>query len=148
MAFDNTHSREVVEPGNIWGGRLSPDGKWLAYYVLSSGTFEVYVSPYPDGRTRWQVAEGTDPSWAPGGGGELYYRSGPRLLAARLNTTAGVKVLSVRVVADPFLPPLYDDYDIHRDGRTLIMVRPVNPALGREVTVVLGWFDELPAPDR
>ncbi len=147
MAFDNTHSRAIVEPGSIWGGRLSRDGSWLAYYGLNSGTFEVYVRPYRDGPTRWLVAEGTDPSWAPDGG-ELYYRSGPRLLAARLNTTAGVKVLSVRVVADPFLPPLYDDYDIHRDGRTLIMVRPVNPALGREVTVVLGWFDELPAPDR
>ena len=28
-------SHEVVGPGNNWGGRLSPDGRWLAYYDLN-----------------------------------------------------------------------------------------------------------------
>ena len=147
MAHSNTQSRTVVEAGSIWGGRLSRDGSWLAYYVLNSGTFEVYVTPFPDGGTRWLIADGTDPSWAPDGS-ELYYRSGPRLMAARLDKASGVKVLARRIVIDPFLPPLYDDYDIHRDGRTLVLVRPVNPAQGREVVTVLGWFNELRAPDR
>ena len=49
---------------------------------------------------------------------------------------------------DPFLPPLYDDYDIHRDGRTLVMVRPANQTQGREVTMVLGWFNEFGRADR
>ena len=118
MAYSNGSSRTVVGPGNNRGGRLSRDGKWLAYYVLNSGTFEVYVTPFPGGGSRWLIAEGTDPSWAPDGN-ELYYRSGPRLLAARLDKTAGVKVMGRRLVLDSFLPPLYDDYDIRRDGRTL-----------------------------
>ena len=137
--------RTVVEPGPTWGGRLSGDGSWLAYYLLNSGTFEVYVTPFPEGRTRWLIAEGTDPAWAPDGN-ELYYRSGPRLVAARLDKTAGVKVLTSRIVIDPFLPPLYDDYDIHRDGRTLVLVRPVNQTHGHEVTTVLGWFNDLGEP--
>ena len=69
------------------------------------------------------IVEGTDPSWAPDGN-EIYYRSGPRLMAVRVDKTAGVKVLASRIVIDPFLPPLYDDYDIHPDGRTLALVRP------------------------
>lgn len=142
MAHRNGQSQAVVGPASVWGGRLSRDGKWLAYYTLDSGVFEVYVTPYPEADRRWLIAEGTDPSWAPDGG-ELYYRSGPRLMAARLVKTGGVKVLASRVVVDPFLPPLYDDYDIHRDGRTLVFVRPANRTQGREVTMVLGWFGEL-----
>jgi hypothetical protein len=72
---------------------------------------------------------------------EIYYRRGPRLMATRVDKTAGVKVLTSRVVIDPFLPPLYDD-DVHSDGRTLVMVRPVNETQGREVRMVIDWFNE------
>ena len=146
MAYSNTQSRTVVGPGSTWGGRLSRDGKWLAYYVLNSGTFEVYVTPFPEGGSRWLIAEGTDPSWGPDGN-EIYYRSGPRLIAARVDKTAGVKVSASRIVIDPFLPPLYDDYDIHRDGRTVVVVRPANKTQGREVTMVLDWFAEFRRAD-
>jgi len=146
-AHSHTQSRTVVGPGNTWGGRLSRDGKWLAYYLLDSGTFEVYVTPFPESGGRWLIAEGTDPAWGPDGN-EIYYRSGPRLMAARIDKTAGVKVVATRVVIDPFLPPLYDDYDIHPDGRSLVTVRPANRTQGREVTIVFGWFDEFRRPDQ
>jgi hypothetical protein len=102
----------------------------------------VCVAPFPGGGGRWSIAEGTDPAWAPDGH-EVYYRSGDRLMAARVDTSIGVRVLSRRVVVEPFLPPLYDDYDIHPDGRTVAIVRPVDDAVGREVTMVLNWFPEL-----
>jgi Tol biopolymer transport system component len=147
MAHSDTTSRTVVGPGSTWGGRLSRDGKWLAYYLLNAGTFEIYVTPFPEQGSRRLITEGTDPSWSPDGN-EIYYRNGPRLMAARLDKTAGVKVSASRIVIDPFLPPLYDDYDVHRDGRTLVVVRPVNKTQGREVTMVLDWFSELPRADR
>ena len=112
----------------------------------SSGTFEVYVTPYPEGGARWLIGEGTDPSWAPDGR-ELYYRSGPRLLAAHLEKSARIDVLTRRIVVDPFLPPLYDDYDIHPDGGPLVIVHPVNRAQGREVMTVVGWSNEVGASD-
>ena len=34
------------------------------------------------------------------------------------------------MVIEPFTPPLYDDYDIHPDGKTLALVRPVGEAEG------------------
>jgi hypothetical protein len=40
-------------------------------------------------------------------------------------------------------PPLYDDYDIHPDGKTLALVRPAGDARGREITLVLNWLTEL-----
>ena len=140
MAYSNTQSRAVVGPGSTWGGRLSRDGKWLAYYVLNSGTFEVYAMPFPEAGTPRLIAEGTDPSWGPDGN-EIYYRRGTRLMAARVDKAAGVKVLASRVAIDPFLPPLYDDYDVRSDG-TLVMVRPVSDTQGREVRMVFDWFNQ------
>ena len=139
LAIENGKSRRVVGPGDTWGGRLSRDGRWLAYYLRDSGDFEVYVSPFPDSGTRSLIAEGTDPAWSPDGS-EIYYRSGTRLMAARIDTSAGVRVLSQRLVIEPFTPPLYDDYDIHRDGRTLALVRPADDARGRGITLVLDWL--------
>jgi Tol biopolymer transport system component len=138
LAFTNNESRRLVGPGRTWGGRLSPDGRWLAYYAQDSGYFEIYATSFPDTRSRVLVAEGTDPSWSPTGS-EIYYRSGSRLMAARVDTSAGVRVLSRRVVFQPFLPPLYDDYDIHPDGRTLALVRPAGELRGREIQMLLHW---------
>lgn len=144
MALTDGKSRYIVEPGDVWGGRLSPDGRWLAYYSRESGRFEVYVIPYPEGETRWLIAEdgARDPSWSPDGS-EIYYRSGNRLMAAKIDTMSGIRVMSRRIVVEPFLPPLYDDYDIHPDGRTLVLVRSAGNREVRDVNMVLNWFTEL-----
>jgi Tol biopolymer transport system component len=138
LATGKGEPRLVAGPGETWGGRLSPDGRLLAYYLSDSGNHEIYVSPFPDSGTRWLIAEGTDPSWSPDGS-EIYYRSGTRLMAERIDTTSGVRVLSRRLVIEPFTPPLFDDYDIHPDGKTLVLVRPAGDARGREITLVLNW---------
>jgi serine/threonine protein kinase/Tol biopolymer transport system component len=142
LAFTGTETRRVVGPGRIFGGRLSPDGRWLAYYAQDAGYFEIYVTPFPDGGARVLVGEGTDPAWSPDGS-EIYYRSGSRLMAARVETSVGVRVLSRRLAFEPFLPPLYDDYDVHPDGRTLVLVRPAGELRGREIGLLLNWPAQL-----
>jgi serine/threonine-protein kinase len=34
LAFEGAGSRHLVGPGRTWGGRLSRDGRWLAYYLF------------------------------------------------------------------------------------------------------------------
>ena len=146
MALTNGAPRRVVGPGPIWGGRLSPDGRWLIYYALERGHFQVYVTTFPDGGARWLISEegGRDPTWGPDGG-TVYYRSGDRLIAARIDTTGGLRVLDRRVALTPFSPPLFDDYDVHSDNRSIVMVRSREYS-GRDVVVVLNWLTELERP--
>ena len=79
-------------------------------------TFEIYVTPFPETGARWLIGDGTDPSWSPDGS-EIYYRNGSRLMAARLDSPSGMRVLSRRLVVESFSPPMFDDYDVHPDGR-------------------------------
>ena len=60
----------------LWHPDLSPDGRWMAYVSNESGTYEVYVQPYPGPgeKIRVSVAGGLDPIWS-AKGRELLYRS-------------------------------------------------------------------------
>ena len=67
---------------------MSPDGKWLAYASDESGSFEVYVRPFPDvtaGRRQVSFGGGVHPAWNPAGG-ELFFIADAvgRSLVARL----------------------------------------------------------------
>jgi len=60
-------------------GRLSPDGRWIAYTSKETGENEVYVRPFPGGEGQWKVSSGgpsTLPRWSDDGT-ELYFVTGP-----------------------------------------------------------------------
>ncbi len=58
--------RQVLERGAQ--ARLSPDGRWLAYASIESGTPEVYVVAYGGGQGKWQVSNGgQEPQWSQDG---------------------------------------------------------------------------------
>ena len=55
-------------------GRVSPDGRWLAYVSDESGQPEIYVAPFPEvqGKTAISTGGGTRPFWR-ADGQELFY---------------------------------------------------------------------------
>ncbi len=63
---------------------FSPDGHWLAYQSDESGTPEVYVRPFPEPGSRWQVSTGVGGSlrWSHDGRELLFNASDRRLMAA------------------------------------------------------------------
>ena len=132
----------VVGPGPIWGGRLSCDGRWLAYFTPERGRYEVRVMPFPDGGAQYLIVDGgTAPAWSPDGS-EIYYRSGSQLWAIAVEAGSKVQVGDRRLVIDRFKPPAQDDYHIHADGRTLVYVRPATAA-GSEVRMILNGLAAL-----
>jgi len=56
-------------PASEFMGRISPDGRWLAYVSNETGQQEVYVQSFPEpGRkVRVSLDGGVSPSWADGG---------------------------------------------------------------------------------
>ena len=56
-------------------GQFSPDGRWVAYSSNESGTWEVYVAPFPGPGGNWKVSTtggGNEPRWRRDGK-ELFY---------------------------------------------------------------------------
>ncbi|MDP3716677.1 MAG: protein kinase, partial [Acidobacteriota bacterium] len=66
-------------------GKVSPDGRWLAYSSDESGRVEVYVQSFPGSGRRWQVsrAGGMFPRWR-ADGRELFFYAGSTLAAAEI----------------------------------------------------------------
>jgi Tol biopolymer transport system component len=71
----DTKSSKLVAGDFVSGqGRVSPDGRWLAYVSNESGFPEVYVSAFPHPGARIQVSNkgGMQPQWR-ADGKELFY---------------------------------------------------------------------------
>ncbi len=77
---------------NVGEGRFSPDGRWMAYTSDESGRAEVYVTPFPEATSKWQVsaAGGTSARWRRDGR-ELYYLAADaKLMAAEVDPTGTI----------------------------------------------------------
>jgi hypothetical protein len=109
------------------GARFSPDGLWVAYVSDATGRFEVYVTDWPANRLRRQISTngGREPLWSPGGD-ELFYRSGERMMAARLRFQPAFEVETPQVLftgdyegmlGNPDAP----NYAVAPDGRFLML---------------------------
>lgn len=74
---------------NEWQGRLSPDGRWIAYVSDETGRNDVFVAGFPSGRGKRAVSTGGGvfPQWR-GDGRELFYVSDShQLMAVSVNAT-------------------------------------------------------------
>ena len=124
---------------------VSPDGRWLAYASNESGRYEVYVRSFPAMSARVAVSldGGTVPVWSPRGD-ELFYRSGPLLIAAALRAGATFDVLRRTVLfsnGDYVSDLTHQGYDVAPDGRHFVMVRSL--AGTSRLTVTLHRFQHL-----
>jgi Tol biopolymer transport system component len=129
--------------------RFSPDGRWLAYISNESGRFEVYVQPYPGPGGKWQISTegGTEPAWNRNGG-ELFYRSGDRMMAVDIATQPSFAVGKPRVLFEGRYEPTpatSPNYDVSPDGQRFLMLKPAEALEGAptQINVVLNWFEEL-----
>jgi serine/threonine-protein kinase len=107
----------------------SPDGHWLAYTSIESGTNEVYVRPFPSTiGGRWQVSNGggSEPRWSPDGR-ELFYLDGTfRLVAAEIRASPTFEVSALRPLFDAarFTIDIYHtSYDVLPGGRGFLFLR-------------------------
>jgi eukaryotic-like serine/threonine-protein kinase len=148
-AGDTAQTPLVATPARELMPALSPDGKWLAYSSDESGTFEVYVRPFPDVATaRWQVstAGGEMPLWAHSGK-EIFFRNhNGDLVAAQISTTPSFSVQSQKPLFSlgsfSFSGPV-QPYAVAPDDKHFLMLRETAAGESGLLIVNEHWFEEL-----
>ena len=135
-------------PSTEMQGKVSPDGRSIAYTITESGISEVWVASYPSGAVKRQVstAGGNFPQW---GGDELFFFSPDRqLMAARVTAGAdGPHVEAARVLlriptladTDPAVIGTSSPFVVTADGRRFLVAERAQDPDAPPITVVVNW---------
>jgi Tol biopolymer transport system component len=131
------------------GGRISRDGRLIAYTSDETGASEIFLDTFPSLTAKLQISTGGGhtPRW--GGNGELYFIAGDRLMMVRIAGTPPAAVTAPAVLfslRDAGLVALPDSFDVETSGRLLMLrntPRPDGPPL---ITIVTGRLRQLAGP--
>lgn len=122
---------------NEMNPRFSPDGKWISYASLESGTAELYVVSWPEGKGKRQISIGglKEPQVGFWKGDELLYLSADGVLTSALLRPHG----SVLDVEKPH--PLFEVRDsvalaLSPDGSRVAAVYPYHDNAAKPADVV------------
>jgi eukaryotic-like serine/threonine-protein kinase len=127
-------------------GQLSPDGRWLAYTSNQSGTWDVYVQPFPALDRRWRISPdgGSSPRWRRDGKELFYVGEDQKLMAVSIaadssfNANTPTALFQLRMIPQqPTLPR--QQYAPTAKGDRFLVNTIVEPPVPSPVTVVLNW---------
>ena len=157
VSVESGETRPVVRtPFYEYSGKVSPDGKWIAYTTELTGQPEVWVQPFPDPETGEVTpisnGGGMQPEWARDTS-ELFFMTvdASQLMSVPVpesfDTPWDVPEMLFEL---PFVPAggkQSKRYDVAPDGRFL-MIREDAPDPGGQgssvrMRAVVNWFEEL-----
>jgi Tol biopolymer transport system component/tRNA A-37 threonylcarbamoyl transferase component Bud32 len=149
LPFTDKKPQRIAGPfGFECEGRVSPDGRWLAYVANEGGKNQVYVRPFRASGSQGQVSvdAGGSPRWSRDGG-RLYYRHAESalgrgsLFVARINATPS----AVNVQRPEPLLSLGEGgvYDISPDGTHVVMLGEGDSRV--QLVVTSNWIAQLRA---
>ncbi|MEP6688922.1 MAG: protein kinase, partial [Gemmatimonadales bacterium] len=150
---DSTPVPLVTSPFTELHPVVSPDGRWLAYTSIESGTNEIYVRPFPATTgARWQVSNGggSEPRWS-SDGRELFFLDGaPRLVAAQIRSAPVFEVTGLRPLFDAggfSVDGFHTSYEVLPGGRGFVFLRSRQVGQTAGVTLVQAehWLDDVRA---
>jgi eukaryotic-like serine/threonine-protein kinase len=157
LSLDDTRTSEaLLETSNDeLNGEISPDGRWFAYQSNETGSFEIFIRPFPNvDAGKWQVTSGggIQPAWGRKGN-ELFYLDALRLMSVPIELSSRPAIGAPQVILNDVGYTPYDrsgrSYDVSADGeRLLVTDTPVAVSnepfagLGR-IEIVLNWAEEL-----
>jgi len=109
---------------------FSPDGRWIAYRTLESGTSEIEVRSFPDKGGKWLIStsSGAVPVWSPNGR-ELFYRTeDQRIMVVTYSATGDVFVAEKpRLWTEKRLAVNNGrNFDIAPDGKRFVALMPAD----------------------
>lgn len=134
----------VAHAAVLYGARLSPDGKWLAYESNESGTVQLYIVPFRGGQGKWQVTSqgSSGPAWTKDGKELFYMDPGFNLYAISFKEVDGAPQLGApqQIPITTSAPTVF--YDISPDGKK-ILIDNVAQQVSPSVTIVTNFAASL-----
>jgi len=122
-----------------YAGKVSPNGKWIAFASFETGRVEVYVTTFPTPGRKYRVSTntGTEPRWYPDGkrivyaatDGNFYYVDVQLSDAGGFNASAPVQLM----------PTTNQEFDVLPDGSGLLVIQPFDPMGAPPLTIVTDW---------
>jgi Tol biopolymer transport system component/predicted Ser/Thr protein kinase len=124
-------------------GQVSPDGRWVAYTSDESGSYQVYVRPFPGpgARTSISIEGGQEPRWSHDGR-ELFYRDAGKkqLMAVDIQSNPVFRAGQPRALFELRTT----SWDVAPDGKRFLVVKePETAASEAKLEAVVNWFEEL-----
>jgi eukaryotic-like serine/threonine-protein kinase len=127
-------------------GRLSPDGRWLAYESNDQGRYEISVQPFPASGSKWPISTngGSHPRWR-GDGKELYFISpDSKLMAVEIKPGNSFEAGKPTTLFDlNALQAVVSRYDPSADGQRFLFVTQGQETSQLHYTVVVNWEAEV-----
>jgi eukaryotic-like serine/threonine-protein kinase len=134
----------------VRNAQFSPDGKWIAYSSNETGSWEIYVSPFPAVNSKWQVSRGSgeEPRWRRDGK-ELFYLSAEgRMMAVSVKTSPNFESGTPLALFQAHLRQSISandlvSYDVSADGLRFLINAKVDEPNAASLAVVLNWASEM-----
>ena len=123
--------------------RLSPDGQQVALIIAE----RMQPFPGPGGKHQISTEGAREIVWA--ANGELFYRTGDKMMAVEIKTQPSLIVGKPRLLFEGYavnqtVGAVAANYDVTPDGQRFIMLQPsAQPAAGTQIVVVENWLEEL-----
>jgi Tol biopolymer transport system component len=130
----------LQSPSNGAGGKLSPDGRWLAYQSNETGRLEIYVQAFPGKESKWPVSVkgGTGPIWSRDGKELFYIEADNKLMAVDVKSGARFEHGVPKPLFEARMVP-QSGFDVSPDGKRFLLVVPLEQAANPPMTVVVNW---------
>jgi serine/threonine protein kinase len=146
LTFDGDGEPTVILPDEGYGGRYSPDGRWIAYGGYTADNWQVFVMPASGGPRKWQVttAGAVWPQWQPDGSRLFVHAYGAKVVAYDVETGGSSFEFGspVELMAVDELTPGGVPFDIHPDGNRIVHAGP-DPGQARDgvspIHLVTDW---------
>jgi eukaryotic-like serine/threonine-protein kinase len=145
LPLEGDHKPRMMVPGGSLG-RLSPDGRWLAYQSIESGLPEIFVVAADGGQGKWQVSPngGQFPRWSHDGK-ELLYIDVPSsdIVSVPVKEVGGALQFGAPQILVPRWTILtVPFFDISNDGQKLLLER-LSQQVSQSVTVMTNFPEAL-----
>jgi serine/threonine protein kinase len=127
-----------------WGGRFSPNGRWIAYTSNESGTDQVYIATFPGAGGKRQVSTGggSAPRWRRDGKELFYMGADNKLMAADVKENGSVLEIGVAHPLFQTRASRFINYDVTGDGKRFLITTLREEHLV-PITLVENWIEGL-----